>query len=57
MIDVHDPSALSSEARVPTTGTLTQLFFDTIEKFGDHPAALRYKAGGTWRGITHAELL
>ena len=42
---------------VPTTGTLTQLFFDTIDKFSDHPAALRYKAGGTWRGITHQELL
>jgi long-chain acyl-CoA synthetase len=37
-------------------GTLTQLFFDTIERFGSKPAALRYKAGGRWNDMTHAEL-
>ena len=38
-------------------GTLTKLLFDSIEKFGYQPAAMRYKAGGRWHDITHAELL
>jgi long-chain acyl-CoA synthetase len=38
-------------------GTLTRLFFDAIDKYGNKPAAMRYKAGGTWHDITHAELL
>ncbi|MBI4542173.1 MAG: long-chain fatty acid--CoA ligase [Gemmatimonadetes bacterium] len=38
-------------------GTLTQLFFDAIERFGTKPAALRYKAGGRWHDISHRELL
>ena len=40
----------------PAPGTLTQLFFDAIEKFSK-PAALRYKANGVWLDISHAELL
>ena len=39
----------------PAPGTLTQLFFDAIEKFSK-PAALRYKANGAWLDISHAEL-
>ena len=39
--------------------TLTQLFYDAVERYGAHPAAFRYKAagagGGAWRGITHRE--
>ncbi|HWO87595.1 MAG TPA: long-chain fatty acid--CoA ligase [Gemmatimonadales bacterium] len=42
---------------VPAPGTLTKLFFDAIEKYGHKPAALRYKAGGTWHDISHQELL
>ena len=38
-------------------GTLTQLFFDSVEKFGHTPAAMRFKSGGQWHDITHAELL
>jgi long-chain acyl-CoA synthetase len=41
----------------PAPGTLTQLFFDAVAKFAAKPAALRYKAGGQWHDITHAELL
>lgn len=41
----------------PAPGTLTKLFFDSIEKFGHKPAALRYKSGGTWHDISHQELL
>jgi long-chain acyl-CoA synthetase len=41
----------------PAPGTLTQLFFDAVAKYGHKPAALRYKADGTWHDISHAELL
>ncbi len=38
-------------------GTLTGLFFDTIDRLGpQRRAALRYKAGGTWHDITHLDL-
>src|SRR5690348_14822586 len=35
--------------------TLTELFFDAVEKYANHPAAFRYKAawGGTWHAVTH----
>jgi long-chain acyl-CoA synthetase len=35
---------------------LNQLFFEAVERFSTKRAALRYKAGGTWRDITHQEL-
>ena len=35
--------------------TLTELFFDAVEKYGGHPAAFRYKADGTWHSVTHRE--
>ena len=38
-------------------GTLTRLLFDTVERFGHKPAALRFKAHGTWHDITHKEML
>ncbi|MBC7564421.1 MAG: long-chain fatty acid--CoA ligase [Gemmatimonadaceae bacterium] len=37
-------------------GTLTQLFFDAVEKFSK-PAALRFKRDGSWLDISHGELL
>jgi long-chain acyl-CoA synthetase len=41
---------------VSAPGTLTKLFFDAIAEHGHKSAALRYKAGGQWLDITHAEL-
>jgi long-chain acyl-CoA synthetase len=39
------------------TGTLTELFFTSVDRYTDRrPAALRAKIGGTWRAITHREL-
>ena len=35
--------------------TLTELFFRGVETYGNHPAAFRYKAGGTWHSVTHRE--
>jgi len=35
--------------------TLTELFFSGVETYGNHPAAFRYKAGGTWHSVTHRE--
>ena len=38
------------------TGTLTQLFFEGIDKYaGTHVAAYRAKVGGVWRPITHRD--
>ncbi len=37
-------------------GTLTQLFFESVDRFGSKPAALRHKVEGRWRDMTHAEL-
>lgn len=36
--------------------SLNHLFFDAVERFSTKRAALRYKAGGTWRDISHREL-
>ncbi|UCG87060.1 MAG: long-chain fatty acid--CoA ligase [Gemmatimonadota bacterium] len=36
--------------------TLTQLFFNAIDRFSSKRAALRYKKGGVWHDITHFEL-
>ena len=38
-------------------GTLTQLFFTTIDRHAGLPAAFRSKVGGTWIAITHRETL
>src|SRR5439155_1136023 len=40
---------------VPTMSarTLTELFFDAVERYADHAAAFRYKAAGAWRDGTH----
>ncbi len=40
-----------------TKGTLTQLFFASVDRHADRrPAALRAKVGGVWQAITHTEL-
>lgn len=36
--------------------TLTQLFFEAIDRFSSKGAALRYKQGGKWHDVTHQEL-
>jgi len=36
--------------------TLNDLFFDAVERYSSKAAALRYKAGGAWHGITHQEM-
>ena len=39
-------------------GTLTQLFFDAVERFGHKPLAVACKpTGGPWRSLTHREVL
>src|SRR5205814_10410993 len=38
-------------------GTLTQLFFTTVDRHAGLPAAFRSKVGGAWVGITHRETL
>jgi long-chain acyl-CoA synthetase len=40
-----------------TNGTLTQLFFTTVDRHAGLPAAFRSKVGGGWVGITHRETL
>lgn len=37
--------------------TLTEIFFQTIDRFHDRPAALRAKRGGRWAALSYAELL
>ncbi len=37
------------------TGTLTQLFFDAVERYAGHPAAFRYKGDGVWKSVSHHE--
>ena len=39
------------------TGTLTQLFFTTVDRHASLPAAFRSKVGGAWVGVTHRETL
>jgi long-chain acyl-CoA synthetase len=39
------------------TGTLTQLFFTTVDRHAGLPAAFRSKVGGAWVGVTHREAL
>ena len=42
----------------PEKGTLIQLFFDAVERFGHKPLAVACKpADGRWRSLTHRELL
>jgi len=38
-------------------GTLTQLFFTTVDRHASLPAAFRSKVGGVWVSITHREAL
>jgi long-chain acyl-CoA synthetase len=38
-------------------GTLTHLFFTTVERHGSSPAAFRSKVGGVWTGLTHRQTL
>jgi long-chain acyl-CoA synthetase len=38
-------------------GTLTQLFFTTVDRHAGLPAAFRSKVAGTWVAITHREAL
>ena len=38
-------------------GTLTQLFFDAIDRYGSKPACFRCKAGGAWHTLTHQDVL
>ena len=40
----------------PAPGTLTQLFFDAVAKF-NRPDALQVKIGGTYRPISHGEVV
>ncbi len=35
--------------------TLTELFFDAVDRYASHAAAFRYKADGVWRDVTHKE--
>ena len=38
-------------------GTLTELFFTSVERYADNrPAAVRAKIAGVWRSITHKDL-
>jgi long-chain acyl-CoA synthetase len=37
--------------------TLTDLFFQAIERFGQRPVAMRSKLSGTWVDVSYAELL
>jgi long-chain acyl-CoA synthetase len=46
---------IGSGAR-PAPGTLTQLFYEAVERF-DKPDALQYKRDGKYRPISHRELL
>jgi long-chain acyl-CoA synthetase len=36
--------------------TLNHLFLEGVERHGHKPAALRYKTGGAWQALTHAEV-
>jgi long-chain acyl-CoA synthetase len=38
-------------------GTLTQLFFTTVDRHAGQPAAFRSKVSGAWVGLTHRETL
>jgi long-chain acyl-CoA synthetase len=41
---------------VTTPDTLTQLFFDAVDRYSTKQAALRYKEEGQWKDINHQEL-
>jgi long-chain acyl-CoA synthetase len=41
---------------VDRPSTLTQLYFDAIDRFGDRPVALRYKRGDRWIPVSHRSL-
>jgi long-chain acyl-CoA synthetase len=35
--------------------TLTELFFDAVNQYGNHAAVFRHKVDGSWRDVTHKE--
>jgi long-chain acyl-CoA synthetase len=41
---------------VTTPDTLTQLFFDAVDRYSTKRAALRYKEEGQWKDVSHQEL-
>ena len=47
---------VSGGPRQSSPGTLTQLFFESAERF-DKPDALQVKVGGAWRPISHRALI
>ena len=47
---------VSGGPRQSSPGTLTQLFFESAERF-DKPDALQVKVGGAWRPISHRTLV
>ncbi|HEX2721880.1 MAG TPA: long-chain fatty acid--CoA ligase [Gemmatimonadaceae bacterium] len=49
-------NAIVSGGPGPPPGTLNELFFEAAEKF-DKPDALMFKSGGTYRSISHREIL
>jgi long-chain acyl-CoA synthetase len=52
---VGAPIATVHGGQRPAPGTLNQLFFEAVEKYGK-PDALQYKAHGSWHPISHREL-
>ncbi|MEP7326551.1 MAG: long-chain fatty acid--CoA ligase [Gemmatimonadota bacterium] len=42
---------------MPDPRTLTELFFQAIERFGHRPVAMRSKLNGTWVDVSYAEFL
>src|SRR5207237_2591717 len=53
----RQPRSISRRVPAMNRGTLTQLFFTTIDRHAGLPAALRSKVGGAWISITHREAL
>src|SRR5207237_1018261 len=53
----RQPCNISRRVPAMNRGTLTQLFFTTIDRHAGLPAAFRSKVGGAWISITHREAL
>jgi len=53
----HLPNPRSNPSDTPLVNpeTLSQLFFAAIDRFATKRAALRYKADGRWRDLTHQD--
>src|SRR5256885_15823628 len=54
---LHAPADLTAWTACMNRGTLTQLFFTTVDRHGTLPAAFRSKVGGAWQSVTHREAL